>query len=177
MILLLHAHPYPSRSRAGRALLAAAAGVADIRIHSLYDRYPDFDIAVADEQALLRQASRIVALHPVYWYAVPGLLKHWMDKVLVRGFAYGPGGDALVGKSFLWAPTTGGDDHAYSEDGMHERAFSEFMAPLEQTVRYCRMRWEPPFVLHGAHLVDDATLAAKAGEFAARLAAPATHAD
>ncbi|MBL8516533.1 MAG: NAD(P)H-dependent oxidoreductase [Betaproteobacteria bacterium] len=176
MILVLHAHPYPSRSRAGRALLAAATDVANIRIHSLYDRYPDFDIAVTNEQAQLREATRVVMLHPVYWYAAPGLLKHWMDKVLVRGFAYGPGGDALVGKSFLWAPTTGGDEHAYSEAGMHERAFSQFMAPMEQTARYCRMQWEPPFVVHGAHLIDDATLAARAAEFAARLAAPVNHA-
>ena len=172
MILLLHAHPYPSRSRACKALLHAAREVANIRIHSLYERYPDFDIDVTGEQALLREAARIVALHPIYWYAPPGLFKHWLDKVLVRGFAYGPGGDALVGKSFLWAPTTGGDGHAYSAAGMHEHPFTAFIGPMRQTARYCRMHWEDPFVLHGAHVMDDPTLAAQAAAFAARLAHP-----
>ncbi len=182
VILLLNAHPYPSRSRAGRALLDAARDIANIRIHSLYDHYPDFDINVPAEQALLREAALIVALHPVYWYAVPGLFKHWMDKVLVRGFAYGEGGDALVGKSFLWAPTTGGDESAYAPDGMHEQSFEHFAAPVHQTVRYCRMHWEAPFIVHGAHVIDDATLAAHAAAFATRLSAwsgekGATHAD
>lgn len=171
MILILHAHPYPSRSRAGRVLLDATRDVANTRIHSLYDRYADFDIDVPTEQALLREAALIVALHPVYWYAVPGLFKHWMDKVLVRGFAYGPGGDALIGKSFLWAPTTGGDESAYSPDGMHEQSFEHFVAPMHQTVRYCRMHWEEPFVVHGAHVMDDAALAQRAAAFAARLRA------
>ena len=44
----------------------------------------------------------IVLQHPLYWYSVPGLLKHWFDKVLARGFAYGAGGRELVGKR--WVP-------------------------------------------------------------------------
>lgn len=169
MILLLHAHPYPSRSRACHALRGAASGIEGITVHDLYNRYPDFDINVPEEQARLSAASLIIALHPVYWYAMPGLLKQWMDCVLVRGFAYGPGGTALHGKHFLWAPTTGGDAHAYSADGMHERPFSEFLPPVEQAVRYCGMHWLPPHIVHGAHLISEAALAAEAAGFAARI--------
>jgi glutathione-regulated potassium-efflux system ancillary protein KefF len=177
VILLLFAHPYPSRSRACRALVESVRDVANIRIHSLYERYADFDIDVAAEQALLREAARIVALHPVYWYAPPGLFKHWMDKVLVRGFAYGEAGDALHGKSFLWAPTTGGDDAAYAPGGLHAHSFAAFTTPMEQTARYCGMNWEKPFPLHGAHVLSDDALSQAAQTFRARLEAPPDHAD
>jgi glutathione-regulated potassium-efflux system ancillary protein KefF len=177
VILLLFAHPYPSRSRACKALLESARDIANIRIHSLYDRYVDFDIDVTEEQSLLREADRIVALHPIYWYAPPGLFKHWLDKVLVRGFAYGPSGDALKDKSFLWAPTTGGDDAAYTPGGMHAHPFAAFTTPMEQTVRYCGMRWETPFAVHGAHVVSDEALQQLAADFRARLLQAPHHAD
>ena len=114
MILIIHAHPYPSRSRATHALLQAAQTLPEVVVHSLYERYPDFDIDVAAEQAALTQAQLTVWLHPLYWYSVPGLMKHYFDKVLALGWAYGGkhekgdgAGRALHGKHCLWAPSTG----------------------------------------------------------------------
>jgi glutathione-regulated potassium-efflux system ancillary protein KefF len=170
VILLLHAHPYPSRSRAGKALLAAVRDLPGIEMRSLYDLYPGFDIDVEAEQAALARAEAVVWLHPVYWYSVPGLLKHWFDVVLTRGWAYGKGGTALAGKACLWAVTTGGDEAAYTDTGMHQKAFAEFHAPVEQTAKFCGMRWQEPFVLHGAHLIDEAALGSAAAAFRARLA-------
>lgn len=171
MILIVHAHPYPSHSRAGRALLEAARPLAGVEIHSLYERYPDFDIDVAAEQAALSRAQHIVWLHPIYWYSVPGLLKHWFDKVLARGWAYGNGGRALAGKTCLWVATTGGDEATYTPAGMHEQPFAHFIAPIEQTVRYCGMVWDTPMIIHGAHLIDEAVLDDHASRFRQRLAA------
>lgn len=165
MILLIHAHPYPAHSRACKALLDAAREVPGIRVRSLYDLYPDFDIDTPAEQAELREASLIVWLHPIYWYSVPALLKHWFEKVLVHGWAYGPGGTALQGKRVLWVPTTGGDELAYSAAGRHEQPFANFVAPIEETVRYCGMVWEAPFVVHGAHMISSEALAARAQAF------------
>ena len=90
-------------------MLAAVRDLPDMEVRSLYDLYPDFDIDVATEQAALVRADRVVWLHPVYWYSVPSMLKHWFDVVLLRGFAYGDGGTALAGKPCLWVPTAGGD--------------------------------------------------------------------
>jgi glutathione-regulated potassium-efflux system ancillary protein KefF len=61
-------------------------------VHSLYDLYPDFDIDVDAEQAALKHADLVVWMHPIYWYSVPAMLKHWFDVVLLRGWAYGEGG-------------------------------------------------------------------------------------
>ena len=171
MILIIHAHPYPKHSRACRVLLDAVRDLPGVEVRSLYDLYPDFDIDVAAEQGALVRASLVVWLHPIYWYSVPAMLKHWFDVVLLRGWAYGKDGTALRGKHCLWVSTTGGDADAYSPGGMHAQRFENFIPPVEQTARFCDMHWEAPLVVHGAHLVSDAELAAAAQHFRARLAA------
>lgn len=171
LIVVVFAHPYPSRSRANARLLAAIEGLDGLEVRDLYRRYPDFDIDVAAEQEAMSRATGVVWMHPVFWYTTPALMKHWFDQVLVKGWAYGDGGTALAGKPCLWVPTTGGDDHAYSHEGRHHHPFTAFAPVVEQTARYCGMDWQEPFALHGAHLVDDAALEAAAAALRARVEA------
>jgi glutathione-regulated potassium-efflux system ancillary protein KefF len=168
-ILVVFAHPYPRRSRAGTALLGALADLAATEVRSLYDRYPDFDIDAESEQAALARAQLVVWLHPLHWYGVPGLLKHWFDIVLVKGWAYGEGGDALAGKDCLWTVTTGGEETAFSAAGPHAHPFADFVPPVEQTARYCGMNWLAPLVVHGAQEAGDEALATAAATFRSRL--------
>ena len=170
MICVIHAHPYPGQSRINRALADALRGSKNLDLRSLYDVYPDFDIDVDAEQRALAPARLVVWMHPVYWYNVPALLKHWFDKVLSFGWAYGDGGTALHGKHCLWVPTTGGDEREYTASGLHGQPFDSFTPVIEQTARYCGMEWEPPYVIHGAHGIDDATLAGHAAALQQRLA-------
>jgi glutathione-regulated potassium-efflux system ancillary protein KefF len=169
MIYIVLAHPYPSHSLVNRALLEAARQRPGIEVCWLYDRYPDFDIDVEAEQAALARAGLVVWMHPVFWYSVPGLLKHWFDTVLTPGWAFGVEGTVLRGKDCLWVATTGADDAAYTAGGRHGRPFSDFAAPIEQTARFCGMNWLPPFVVHGASAIDAAQLAHHAARFCARL--------
>jgi glutathione-regulated potassium-efflux system ancillary protein KefF len=171
MILIIHAHPYPQHSRAGRALLAAVRDLPGVEVRSLYDAYPDFDIDVDAEQAALLRADLIVWLHPLYWYSVPAMLKHWFEVVLASGWAYGEGGDALRGKHCLWVATTGGQASSFASTGVHQLPFHEFAAPIRQTALFCGMVWEPPLVLHGAHVIDEDEIAAAASAFRQRLTA------
>ena len=97
------------------------------------------------------------------------MLKHWFDVVLLRGWAYGSEGTALHGKNCLWVVSAGGDEQSYSASGMHAQSFENFVAPIEQTARFCGMNWQTPIVLHGAHSMDDAALAAEAENFRTRL--------
>lgn len=170
-ILVLLAHPYPRSSRACAAHVAALAGVDGVEVRSLYERYPDFDIDAAAEQAALSRAGLVVWLHPLHWYGAPGLLRHWMEMVLVKGWAHGPGGRALAGKDCLWAVTAGGDADAFSPAGRHGRPFGDFAAPVEATARYCGMNWLAPHVVLGAHAIDAAALGRAAGGFRERLLA------
>lgn len=169
MTVVIYAHPYPSRSRANAALLRAIADLPDVHVRSLYDLYPDFDIDADAERKALEPARRVVFMHPVYWYTTPGLLKHWFDQVLVRGWAYGEGATGLRGKDCLWIVTTGGDEAAYSASGRHGHPFGVFVPVVEQTARYCGMNWLEPFVLYGAHVISDAELEQAALRLRARL--------
>lgn len=166
---IIYAHPYPSKSTATRAMLEILQRHDGATVHSLYERYSDFDIDIAAEQAALSHAQHIVWLAPVYWYSVPGLLKHWFDVVLASGWAFGAGGTALHGKSCWWIATTGGNDAAYQPSGMHRRPFDDFVAPIEQTARYCGMLWQPPMILHAVHAYSDAEMLEAQAKLAHRL--------
>ena len=170
MICVIHAHPYLSQSRANRALADAVRTLPEVELRPLYDLYPDFDIDFDAEQQALARARLVVWMHPVYWYSVPALLKHWFDKVLAYGWAYGEGGTALAGKHCLWVPTIGGDEDAYAPAGLHARPFATFVPPIEQTARYCGMQWEPPYIVYGANSIDDEGLAEHAAALMERLA-------
>ncbi len=158
LLTVIFAHPYPTRSRANRRLVAAIRDLDAVRVRSLYDLYPDFALDVEAEQRALFESDDVVWQHPMYWYSVPGLLKHWFDVVLTRGFAYGDGGTALHGKRCLWVVTTGGDAQAFSPDGMHAHPMSAFVPHVRQTAQFCGMTWEEPLLVHGAHRVTEATL-------------------
>jgi glutathione-regulated potassium-efflux system ancillary protein KefF len=171
MILVIHAHPYPQRSRACDALLRGLQDLPNVQVRSLYSLYPDFDIDVAAEQEALTRADLVVWLHPLYWYSPPAMLKHWFDVVLLRGWAYGDGGTALAGKSCLWVPTTGGDAASYSPGGAHGEVFANFVYPVERTARFCGMHWQEPLVVHAAHTLSDQALQEHAGQLTMRLKA------
>ncbi|MBM4367935.1 MAG: NAD(P)H-dependent oxidoreductase, partial [Deltaproteobacteria bacterium] len=164
-------HPALHRSRANRRLAEAARGIDGVTVHDLYDAYPDFDVDVAREQALLAAHRAVVAQFPMYWYSTPALLKQWQDLVLEFGWAYGPSGTALEGRSFGCAVTTGGPEHAYQHHGFNRVTVGELLVPLERTATLCRMRWRPPWVLHGAHRLDDAELGDAAARYRAALVA------
>lgn len=89
-------------------MLEQARTLENVEIRSLYQLYPDFNIDVAAEQEALSRADLIVWQHPMQWYSTPPLLKLWIDKVFSHGWAYGHNGNALHGKSLMWAVTTGG---------------------------------------------------------------------
>lgn len=171
MIDVVYAHPYPDRSVANRALLAALEGLPDLRLASLYDRYPDWAIDVTAEQEALARASVLVLQHPLHWYGCTPMLKLWLDKVLELGWAYGEGGTALRGKTCLWVVTTGGDERSYSEDGLHGHRFEALVPPMQQTAVLCGMRFVEPLVLHAAQRQSPASLAAAGRAYRERLLA------
>ena len=163
MILVIHAHPYPRTSRAGAALLEAIRDVPTLEVRSLYDLYPDFDIDVASEQAALERADVVALMHPLYWYAVPPMLKHWIDAVLVEDWAHVERDSAkLKGKECLWIVTTG-DAQAYGPG-----------APtpvIEQIARACGMKWLEPFIVGSTNQLTDEALRAMGLELRSRLKA------
>jgi glutathione-regulated potassium-efflux system ancillary protein KefF len=169
--LVIHAHPRASASLVTEAMRQTLASQPDTDIRPLYDLYPDFDIDVVAERAALQAADLVIWLTPVHWYSVPALMKHWIDQVLAYGWAYGPGGNALRGKTAWWVTSAGAMPADYSAEGVHGRAFAEFVAPLEQTARFCGMHWLEPYVVHGGHANSKVQIGTSCGGLLQRLEA------
>ncbi|WP_019447857.1 NAD(P)H-dependent oxidoreductase [Cupriavidus sp. BIS7] len=170
-ILLVYAHRNPGASRVNRALLDAAATLANVTVHDLTARYPDLRIDAEHEQRLLLEHDAIVLQFPFYWYSTPAILKEWQDAVLAYGFAYGSEGDKLRGKKLMIATTTGGPSDAYQAGGYNQFTLSELLRPLQATANLAGMRYEPIFAVTGVRMLDDAALDRTATAYYARLAA------
>ena len=166
--LVILAHPQLEHSRANRAL-AESARAAGVEVRDLYARYPDYLIDVAAEQAALADVGLLVWLHPIHWYAMPPLMKLWLDEVFAFGWAYGPGGQALRGIDLWLVTSTGGPEDSYRGGGYNRFYFDAFLPPYDQTAALTGMRFLPPLVLHGAHRSSGDEIAAHAALFVDRL--------
>lgn len=154
-ILILFAHPRFEKSRVNRALLKNIGQLTGVTLDDLYEEYPDFNIDVEREKALLLDHQVIVWHHPMYNYGVPALLKQWIDLVLEYGWAHGKGGEYLRGKIIFNVLTAGGTREVYAPGGHNGYTVREFLRPFEQTARLCNMIYLPPFVVHGTYLLTD----------------------
>lgn len=153
-VLILFAHPALEKSRVHRRLIREALAMPGITFNDLYEAYPNFDIDVRREQALLLEHDLVVLQFPFFWYSTPALIKQWEDLVLEHGWAYGSQGRALVGKRLLNIVSVGGRAEAYRHEGYNRFTIPEFLAPIEQTAVLCGMEYLPPLLFHGTHRMN-----------------------
>lgn len=168
-IYVIAAHPAWRQSRVNRPLMLAAQALARVQVQDLYSSYPDYSIDVAAEQTALEKARLVVLLHPIQWYSMPALQKLWLDEVLTYGWAYGDKGRQLHGKDLWLVATTGGPEASYQPDSYNRYLFDAFLPPYEQTAALCGMRFLPPLVLYGAHVVGQDVVNQHIATFSQRL--------
>ena len=132
-------------------MIKLASGISNVRMHDLYEAYPDFDIDVEREKELLLAHDVIIWQHPFYWYSAPAIIKQWMDLVLEHNWAYGHDGYMLQGKRIFNVISSGASKETYGRDGRNRLTIREFLAPFEHTASLCKMIYLPPFVIHGTH--------------------------
>lgn len=154
-ILVLSAHRTPDNSRINQAQVAALRELPGITVHELMREYPDYQIDVAREQALLNAHQHIVMMFPFYWYSSPAILKEWQDAVLTYGFAYGSHGTALQGKSLQLIVSTGGDDKAYTSQGYNRYPALDLLQPFHAVANRTGMDFLPPMLIQGANNMTD----------------------
>lgn len=164
-ILVLFAHPVFHRSRVHQVLRQAITGLHDVTVHDLYFAYPDLDIDVRAEQALLEDHDVVVMQFPLYWYSTPSILKEWQDQVLEHGWAYGSTTGVLKGKRFMIAVSAGGGEQAYCSDGQNHFDIRDFLCPLEGMANLCKMQFLPPFVVFGTHLLEQIDLDSRGEDY------------
>ncbi len=153
-ILVLFAHPAFEQSKVHRILIEAIKQLKGVTINDLYENYPEFDIDVEKEKALLLDHDIIIWQHPLFWYSGPALLKQWQDLVLVHGWAYGNQGHALDGKRIFNVMSSGGEMDAYQVNSIHGSTMQAFLLPFERTAQLCRMIYLPPFWVSGTHQLN-----------------------
>ncbi len=147
--LIIFAHPdIEDGSVANKVIINAVKDLENTEIRNLYQMYPDFQFDVEAEQKALMEADVIIFQFPFYWYSVPGMLKEWLDKVFLYGFAYGSSGDKLHGKEFLISATIGGPVDAYQETGFNHFTIQQLLRPLEQTANLSGLKYNEPLVTH-----------------------------
>lgn len=151
--LILFAHPRYEDSIVQQSLIKHIRTLPGVRIHDLYEHYPEFNINIEYEQELLLEHDLIIWMHPFYWYSAPPIIKQWIDLVLEHGWAYGKGGTALTGKHVLSCISSGGPKQAYQAEGFHGYTVHEFLRPFERTTTLCNMNYLPPFFVHGSHKI------------------------
>lgn len=89
--------------------------LADLTAEGFDPRFGAADIAVlADgaepptdalaEQARINRADALVLVYPIYWWSMPAMLKGWIDRVFVSGWAYAEGADGRLEKKLGHLP-------------------------------------------------------------------------
>jgi len=152
-ILVVFAHPALQKSRVNKVLIEGIKQIEGLTLHDLYEVYPDMDIDVEREQKLLEAHDVIIFQYPFFWYSSPALLKEYIDIVFQHDWAYGRKGNALKDRLFMVATTTGGNKQTYCPEGSNNFSIKQLLAPLEQTATLCKMKYLPPFVVHGTHSI------------------------
>ncbi|MBM4360725.1 MAG: NAD(P)H-dependent oxidoreductase [Deltaproteobacteria bacterium] len=77
---------------------------------------------IVAEQDHIRWADAVTVVYPVWWTGLPAILKGYIDRVFLYGFAYayGPNGaeGLLKGKKVLCVSSHGHPDDVYEANGM-----------------------------------------------------------
>lgn len=120
-------------------------------VHHLNEVYPDGEIDVKAEQALLESVDKVVFQFPFYWFNCPPLLKKWIDKVLSHGWAYGANsGYKLAGKKIALALSAGIKDEDYQASGRYRYTLEQLTSPFEITFLYVKADYQPLYAFYGA---------------------------
>ena len=121
-------------------------------VHRLYQTYPDEQIDIAREQALVEQHGTLVLQFPIYWFGCPSLLKKWMDQVLAFGWAFGPQpeADKMRGRKVALAVSAGIQQADFSPEGTYGHTLGELLLPFEAMCRYVDAVFGGFHALYGA---------------------------
>jgi len=113
-------------------------------------------------------ADALILQFPLWWYAMPAILKGWVDRVFAYGFAYGVGehsdrhwGDrfgegTLAGRRAMLIVTTGGWEEHYAARGVNG-PIDDLLFPINHGILYYPgYDVLPPFVSYRVDRLDEA---------------------
>lgn len=175
-VLIVSGHPDLNGSVANVEILQAVEkALPNAKIRRLDSLYPTYQFDIEAEQSAILEADVIVFQFPFSWYSVPGLMKLWIDKVFVHGFAHGSTAK-IAGKKLIISTTTGAPAEIYQKDGFFKHTVEDYLPQFETFATLCGLEYLSPVITCGVSYVgrDEAKIAeqkAMARDHAARLVA------
>ena len=176
-VLIVSGHPELDTSIANQTILSEVAqALPEAEIRRLDTLYPNYQFDIETEQSAILKADVIVFQFPFSWYSVPGLMKLWIDKVFVHGFAHGSSAK-IGGKKLIVSFTTGAPEAVYQKDGFFKHTVDDYIPQFETTATLCGLDFQEPIYTNGISYTarnDEATINAQrelAKDHAARLIA------
>ncbi|PRX51020.1 NAD(P)H dehydrogenase (quinone) [Prauserella shujinwangii] len=152
-------------------------GPAARRAHRSGTLSPD----IRAEQEKLTWADTVVLQFPLWWLGPPAILKGWVDRVFVNGFAFGVtdpvtgrtrryGDGGLAGRRALVVVTIGAREASFGPRGIHGDLDGVLFPVQHGLFWYTGMAALPPFAVYGADRATEADYAAAAARLRDRLA-------
>jgi len=169
---------FPSLA-AGERLRIAGASSRDFATGGLTED-------VRAEQEKLLWADTVILQFPLWWFAMPAILKGWVDRVYACGFTYGVGehsdrrwGDrygegVMAGKRAMLVVTTGGWAEHYSARGING-PIDDLLFPIQHGILfYPGFTVLPPYVAYRVDRLDERGFAGVADGLRERMRTLAT---
>ncbi len=107
---------------------------------------------VAAEIDKLERADLVIFQYPMWWYAMPAMLKGWLDRVLVYGGLYTSAmrydAGYFAGRRAMLSVTTGGTAATFAHNGRNAD-IELLLWPTNFTLHYMGYDVLPPFVAFG----------------------------
>jgi NAD(P)H dehydrogenase (quinone) len=192
--LVVTAHPDPdSLTHHAADRLAQLVGVEDVALAHLAQEGFDPRSTAQDRQAYLGRgrpaddvlaeqrrldaAQHLVLVFPVQWWSVPALLKGWVDRVFIAGWAFGYDAEGRVEPRLQdltthLLPLAGTSAASFARHGYR----AAFRTQLEVgVVDFCGMGRGATAFVHDAESGDRAALARSVDDAAGRIVAAITH--
>ncbi len=139
--------------------------------HAAFARGAAVPRDVLAEQARLDRADALVIVYPIYWWSMPAILKGWIDRVFIAGWAFDEGEDGRIDKKLQRLKTHliaigGADQRTYARRGY----FGAMRLQIDQGIfDFCGAPVLTSELLVADGVIDASGFAAKAGTIAKRI--------
>ena len=129
-------------------------------------------VSVTHEQERLDRVTDVVLVFPVYWWSMPALLKGWIDRVFVAGWAFDHDDDGrLVRKlqrlTMHLVPISGSDEESFARHGYRTSFATQIEAGI---IGFCGIAQGVTAFVHDSESTDvhaiDAEVRAATGQVA-----------
>lgn len=109
-----------------------------------------FAADIVAEQEKVEWCDVLIFQFPVWWFAMPSILKAWVERIMARGYAYGGGRKhdkgVFIGRKAMVSCTTGTPASTYAADGV-EGHIQNLLWPVNNGIfHYLGFTPLPPFV-------------------------------